>query len=354
MSGEGKGDGLPELPSISYVWQTPIRRPKRQPWDMPATAGGKAVTPAMRARLERIVARVPEVMVKITGRTKGVAHLCSHLAYITRNGDLAAETETSVVMEGREGLRDLQERWSEDVALDIRRTNRTLSINMILSMPPGTDGTKVRDAVRAFAIDTFEGRHDYAFVLHQDDVHPHVHLTVRAAGYDGRRLNPRKADLHQWREQFAQELRSRGVPSEATPRRTRGKTLKADRGKVRAIKERGEQPRVERLAREEVVRTEARERTEQPWETRIRERQANIRTRYLAFAEEISRSDNAADRALSMRIRSFVEEMPPLETRRHTLREELARMSALRRLQREPPLRDHGRGDLKPEEDRSR
>lgn len=348
------GGKAADLPPISYVWQTPIRRPKRQPWDMPDPAGGKAVTPAMRGRLERIVARVPEVMVKITGRTKGVGHLCSHLAYITRNGDLAAETETGVVMEGREGLRDLQDRWSEDVALDMRRANRTLSVNMILSMPPGTDGTKVRDAVRAFAIDTFEGRHDYAFVLHQDDVHPHVHLTVRAAGYDGRRLNPRKADLHQWREQFAQELRSRGVAAEATPRRTRGKVRKADRGKVRAIKERSEQPRVERLAREEVVRTASRDTAERPWEERIRQRQADIRTRYLAFADEMSRSDDPADRALSARIRGFVEEMPPLETRRHALRAELARMSALRRLQREPLLRDDGHGDRESGEDRSR
>ncbi|XYD12005.1 relaxase/mobilization nuclease domain-containing protein (plasmid) [Methylobacterium sp. NMS12] len=337
------------------MWQTPIRRPKRQPWDMPAAAGGTAVTPAMRARLERIVARVPEVMVKITGRTKGVAHLCSHLAYITRNGDLAAETETGVVMEGREGLRDLQDRWSEDVALDLRRANRTLSVNMILSMPPGTDGTKVRDAVRAFAIDTFEGRHDYAFVLHQDDVHPHVHLTVRAAGYDGRRLNPRKADLYQWRELFAQELRSRGVAAEATPRRTRGKVRKADRGKVRAIKERGEQPCVERQAREEVTRVRSRETTaERPWETRIRKRQADIRARYLTFAEEIGRSRDPADRALSVRIRGFVEAMPPLETRRHALREELARMSALRKSQREPFLGSDVREDRGSGEDRSR
>ena len=349
MSGAKTGD----LPPISYVWQTPMRRPKRQPWDMPDPAGGKALTPAMRSRLERIVARAPEVMVKITGRTKGVEHLCSHLAYITRNGDLAAETETGVVMEGRGGLRDLQDRWSEDVALDLQRANRTLSVNMILSMPPGTDGTKVLDSVRAFAIDTFGGRHDYAFVLHQDDVHPHVHLTVRAAGYDGRRLNPRKADLHQWREQFAQELRSRGVAAEATPRRTRGKVRKADRGKVRAIRERGEQPRVERLAREEVVR-QSQERAERPWEERIRERQANIRTRYLSFAEEISRSGDPADRALSARIRGFVEEMPPLETRRHALREELARMSALRKLQREPLQRDDDRRDHGSREDRSR
>ena len=350
MSGGRAGD----LPPISYVWQTPIRRPKRQPWDMPAAAGGTVVTPAMRDRLERIVARVPEVMVKITGRTKGIAHLCSHLAYITRNGDLAAETETGVVMDGREGLRDLQDRWSEDVALDQRRANRTLSVNIILSMPPGTDGVKVRDAVRAFAIDMFESRHDYAFVLHQDDVHPHVHLTVRAAGYDGRRLNPRKADLHHWREQFAQELRSRGVAAEATPRRTRGKVRKADRGKVRAIKERGEQPRVDRRAREDVARAQPEGTAERPWETRIRERQTDIRARYLTFAEEIGRSADPADRALSVRIRGFVEAMPPLETRRHALRQELARMSALRRSQSEPLMDGDGRGDRGSGEDRSR
>ena len=59
------------------------------------------LTPAMRAKLERIVSRAPEVMVKITGRTKGVAHLKSHLAYITRNGELDAETEQGAAMTGR-------------------------------------------------------------------------------------------------------------------------------------------------------------------------------------------------------------------------------------------------------------
>jgi hypothetical protein len=44
-----------------------------------------------------------------------------------------------------------------------------------------------------------------------DDEHPLVHLTVLSRGYDGRRLNPRKADLATWREQFACELRLRGI-----------------------------------------------------------------------------------------------------------------------------------------------
>ncbi|WP_247321163.1 MobC family plasmid mobilization relaxosome protein [Bradyrhizobium sp. 141] len=72
------------------------------------------LTPAMRAKLERILRRAPEVMVKITGRTKSVAHLKSHLAYITRNGELDAETEQGATLAGRSGLKDLQQRWEDD------------------------------------------------------------------------------------------------------------------------------------------------------------------------------------------------------------------------------------------------
>ena len=89
-------------------------------------------------------------------------------------------------------------------------------------------GTK--DSARAFAIETFGDNHDYVFVQHLDDKHPHVHLTVRSLGHDGRRLNPRKAALQAWRERFAAELRLRGIAAEATPRRTRGRVRKADRG----------------------------------------------------------------------------------------------------------------------------
>jgi hypothetical protein len=306
----------------------------------------------MRRRLERIVAAAPEVMVKITGRTKGIEHLRSHLEYITRNGDLSAETETGSVWPGREGLRDLQRQWSQDAALDERRANRTLSINMILSMPPGTDGETVRDAVRAFATDAFEGRHDYAFVLHTDDVHPHVHLTVRAAGQDGRRLNPRKADLHQWRERFAEELRLRGVDAEATPRRTRGRVRKADRGPVRAIRERGEQPRVERLAREEVVRAITGTTGGRPWEDKIRDRQTRIRNEYLKVAGELERSGDPADLDLGARVRAFVSAMPELATYRHVLRRELAARSAIKQRQPSSPERDSEESAPGPDRDR--
>ena len=70
-------------------------------------------------------------------------------------------------------------------------------------MPAGTDAIAVKDSARAFAIETFGDNHDYVFVQHLDDKHPHVHLTVRSLGHDGKRLNPRKADLQAWRERFA-------------------------------------------------------------------------------------------------------------------------------------------------------
>ncbi|GCC45092.1 hypothetical protein chiPu_0029467, partial [Chiloscyllium punctatum] len=223
-----QADPLVELPPISYVWETPNRRPRRAEWDTPDPAVPRRLTPAMRAKLERIVSRVPEVMVKITGRTKGVAHLKSHLAYITRNGELDAETEQGAAMTGRVGLKDLQQRWEDDAGLDDkRRRDGSLSINIILSMPAGTDAVAVKDSARAFAIETFGYNHDYVFVQHLDDKHPHVHLTVQSLGHDGRRLNPRKADLQAWREQFAGELRLRGIAAEATPRRTRGRIRKA-------------------------------------------------------------------------------------------------------------------------------
>ena len=150
-------------------------------------------------------------------------------------------------------------------------------------------------AFRAFAIETFGGRHDYVFVQHLDDEHPHVHLTVRSLGYDGKRLNPRKGDLATWREHFAGELRLRGVEAEATPRRARGKVRKAEHGVVRTIRNRGEQPRVERLAREEIV-SEARagKNSLRPWEAKTRNRQAAIRDSYRIQAGDLERSGDPA------------------------------------------------------------
>ncbi|WP_354202777.1 relaxase/mobilization nuclease domain-containing protein [Bradyrhizobium sp. JR4.1] len=322
-----------ELPPISYVWETPNRRPRRAEWDIPDPAAPGRITPAMRAKLERIVRRAPEVMVKITGRTKDAAHLKSHLAYITRNGELDAETEQGATLTGRTGLNDLQQRWEDDAGLDDkRRCDGSLSINIILSMPAGTDAVAVKDSARAFAIETFGNNHDYVFVQHLDNKHPHVHLTVQSLGHDGKRLNPRKEDLQAWRERFAGELRLRGIAAEATPRRSRGRVRKADRGVVLALRKRKITPDVDRFARKEVLLEVRGGRTaNHPWDEQIKSRQDAIRRRYLDYAAELHRSGAAADHELARQVRQFVDDMPAIVTRRHTLKHELSELATSRR-----------------------
>nr|GAJ37440.1 T-DNA border endonuclease virD2 [Bradyrhizobium sp. DOA9] len=299
----------------------------------------------MRAKLERIVRRAPEVMVKITGRTKDVAHLKSHLAYITRNGELDAETEQGAALTGRSGLKDLQQHWEDDAGVDNkRRRDGSLSINIILSMPAGTDAAAVKDSARAFAIETFGHNHDYVFVQHLDDKHPHVHLTVRSLGHNGKRLNPRKADLQAWRERFAGELRLRGIAAEATPRRTRGRVRKADRGTVRAMRKRKITPEVDRIARKEVLSEVRGGRTaKNPWDEQIKSRQEAIRGRYLQYAVELERSRVADDRELAREVRQFVKDMPTIETRRHALKNELSELANTQRRDAEQGIDAEGR-----------
>jgi hypothetical protein len=55
-----------------------------------------------------------------------------------------------------------------------------------------------------------------------------VHICVRAESIRGRRLNPSKADLHRWRETFAEKLRGYGVAAEATRQAARGQSRSPD------------------------------------------------------------------------------------------------------------------------------
>jgi hypothetical protein len=88
-------------------------------------------------------------------------------------------------------------------------------------MPRGSDPLAVQRAAREFA-KTELADHKLVMVLHDHQANPHVHISVRAEAKHGKRLNPRKADLHRWRETFAEKLRELGIDAEATRQATRG------------------------------------------------------------------------------------------------------------------------------------
>lgn len=325
------------LPGFEDVWRPPVRTRPRRPETVlrPRRAGD------VRARLQRIVRKAPEVLVKVTGRTRDPAHLEAHLTYITRNGDLPAEGRDGVTSEGRREVIELAQDWSAAAMMDRRRRdNSPLSVALILSMPAGTDAVRLRDAARAFAAAEFEDRFEYVLVLHTDQAHPHVHLTIRALGEHGERLNPKKADLERWRQTFAEALRERGVDAEATPRRARGVTRKAERMPVRGLRLRHEQGRAEmgRVLREK-YRQAARlafggDIEPTAWERRIAERQARVRRLYIAQARLLQASAYVADRRLGQQVEAFVRDMRPPDTERLILARQLRAMNERARVRR--------------------
>jgi len=193
---------------------------------VPAAPGGagiglRARAATVRQRIERTVARAPQVMVKVTGGGRGMVAIAAHLRYISKNGRIPMEDDRGNQREGREALLDVAGQWRLGGSRIPEKSERREAFNIMLSMPRGTNPLIVQRAAREFA-QTELANHRYVMVLHDHQANPHVHLSVRAEGRDGQRLNPRKEDLRRWRETFAERLRGWGVEAEATSQVTRG------------------------------------------------------------------------------------------------------------------------------------
>jgi hypothetical protein len=179
------------------------------------------------ANLKAAALKHPEVMVKIpkriSGASKGMKGVRNHIDYISRNGELPLETQDGETLTGKKEYNPLTEEWKK---LNIPEESKYReALNVVLSMPAGTNPEAVKNAAREFAKDQFDG-HQYVFALHTDQPHPHVHICVLMRDEFGQRMNPRKNDLFEWRVRFAEKMREQGVPCAATKRQHRGVTQK--------------------------------------------------------------------------------------------------------------------------------
>ncbi|HOM15328.1 MAG TPA: conjugal transfer protein TraS [Rubrivivax sp.] len=258
---------------------------------------------AIRERIEATVARrVPQVMVKVTGGGRGMKAIAAHLRYISRGGRLDIEDERGETMRGKDALRELADDWRFGGSLIDDVSDRREAFNIMLSMPRGTDPLSVQWAAREFAKAELAD-HKYVMVPHDHQANPHVHISVRAESKHGRRLNPRKTDLHRWRETFAEKLRERGIEAEATRQAVRGATRNhPDLWRVKAaadgrlLKPRGSHRRGAAVS---ASRAEAR----RAWQT---------------IAAALAQSDDAGDRKLAEAIDRFSRDTVPSSERLHT------------------------------------
>jgi len=132
-------------------------------------------------------------------------------------------------------------------------------------------------------------------VLHDHQANPHVHISVRAESKHGKRLNPRKADLHRWRETFAEKLRGHGVEAEATRQATRGRSRNFDPLWRLKAREDG-RLRTSRASAKSGAQAQA---------TRAEAVEA-----WMHVGRALAMSGNEADRDLARSIASFLKEMP--------------------------------------------
>jgi type IV secretion system T-DNA border endonuclease VirD2 len=190
----------------------------------------------------------------------------------------------------------------------------------MFSMPPGAPPDKVVGAVRNFAREEFWGQHRYAFVLHTDEAHPHVHLVLKAINEQGERLNIKKATLRHWRSEFARNLRVLGVDANATERAVRGESRKAKRDGIYRAGLRGDSTYI--LATSEAVAAEVSKGNVRAdiGKRKLAETRRHVESGWRNLAINLA-EDGHQD--LARDVQRFVDRMPPPRTERELVTDEL-------------------------------
>ena len=250
----------------------------------------------VRRKLQAMVRRSPQVVVKLVRAPKGMKGISNNLTYISRDGQLEIEDQDGQVILGKDAVADLKAEWRDGgMPIAVDSTMRD-AFHLVLSMPTRTDPLSVQRAARDFATREFAG-FQYGMVLHTFETdpdphpspHPHVHLTVKAAGLDGVRLNPRKADLQRWREGFAEALREHGIEATTTSRIHR---TTHERWRVQHLRDRT---------------TNAKVLDRQQRQTHLPRKQREVMHHYEQVLRMLARSDRGEDRQLAADLVRYLE-----------------------------------------------
>lgn len=297
--------GAPLLDIASYARRGPGRAP---------------LAAAQLQLIARTVRRTPEVMVKVLrhgGTDQGAVQ--RHIDYLTRKGALELETDDGQRLLGRNAEKQLLADWNLDVELG-RPGSRLAAIagrptprlvhKLLFSMPARTAPDKVYAAVQAFCREEFALKHRYAMVLHTDESHPHVHVVVKAVSEQGQRLNIKKANLRDWRAEFAKHLRLQGVAANATDRAVRGSPrLRKSDGIFRAMG-RGDSTHLRAQLRQ-LTTTSAATRGVEKARERLTATRREVEAGWRALALDLERG---GEPALAAEVRSFASALPKVLT----------------------------------------
>ena len=272
--------------------------------------GSKPVSERANAVRDHVVALVKDhtqVMVKITGNSADMKGLMRSVEYISRSGkykkkgdaELELENEKGDFFRGPQGREMLRKEWTlggpsipetatasqSGAAADPKHAPRQV-LKIIYSMPAHVGREAVTAAAKAAIAETFAG-HQWVVAHHADTDNQHTHLLVKMVDMNGKRMNPRKADLDLWRKSFAKHLVARGVDASATRRRVRLQRTKGVSQAVRELRARGVVPERDKTAK-----------TQAPALHKALENEDRMLSAYGAIASTLHNSQTQADREL--------------------------------------------------------
>lgn len=167
-----------------------------------------------------------EVVVKITSGSKNLQALSRHIDYISRKGNVELITN------------DFDKYIGEDEILEVKRIfknegapiplykegakEKKHTINMVFSMKEHS--TTPKEKLQQSVITTLKRMYPNNFFVvayHNDTDNPHCHVCLKVADKNGKRINPKKADLANLRAEFAKALNELGVEAKATNKKQR-------------------------------------------------------------------------------------------------------------------------------------
>ncbi|RWE35188.1 relaxase/mobilization nuclease domain-containing protein [Mesorhizobium sp.] len=105
------------------------------------------------------------------------------------------------------------EEWRPQLSGRERRN----AYHLLFSARAGTDAQAIMAVARAVLEERAPG-HKFVLAHHAETKHVHIHAMVQARSADGERLTFYKADLHAWREAYAEKAREHGIAMVATRR----------------------------------------------------------------------------------------------------------------------------------------
>lgn len=215
-------DGL-ELGKKRRSLRAPVRYPsgaKRAK----SGGGGRRTVDAQRAF------RAPPAFVKITGYKRGnLGQLKEHIAYITRNGNLALTTSDGGELEGRGVASAALALWKRNLGKEppasegpdsAKKTVRAVA--MIVSTPKGVTAEQLRPMIDDFCREAIAPAARYGYAIHDDTENVHAHIVVPVVGHDGRKLRIDKEEIDRLRLTWTAVAERHGLILDPSNRFARG------------------------------------------------------------------------------------------------------------------------------------